>query len=130
MLDAVRRRLALGIDVHIFERDRAEPLISNVEGRRNLHLVVNSHRAIELVVRYEHEEKSKRFPPSTTVFAALEWAVGKHGYNLDPTQAAKANLILPGAEEPLPRDRTIGSFTEPGTARLVVDLTLKDFTNG
>ena len=130
MLKEARSRLGLAKDVLIFERGGAEPLTGNVEGRRNLHLVAHSQRAIELIVRYEHEEKSKRFPPSTTVFTALEWAVGKHGYKLDPTQAAKANLILPGAEEPMPRDRTIGSFTETGADRLVVDLTLKDFTNG
>ena len=78
----------------------------------------------------EHGEKEHRFAPGTTVFTVLQWAVGKHGYNLDPAIAPKANLILPAAEEPMPRDRMIGSFTTPGSHSLMVDLTLKDFTNG
>lgn len=130
MLDAVRARLGISTEMLLFERDREEPLTGNITGRRNIHLVAHSHRKLELEVRYEHETKTKRFAPSTTVFTALQWAVGKQGYRLDPTLAAKANLILPGADEPMPRDRTIGSFTQLGADRLVVDLTLKDFTNG
>ncbi|MGD9715166.1 MAG: hypothetical protein AB7V46_24390 [Thermomicrobiales bacterium] len=130
MLGEVRARLGLEAHVHIFERDRDEPLDRNIEDRRHLRLLAHPHRALDVVVRYEHQEKDHRFAPSATVFKVLQWAVGKKGYNLDPTAAAKANLILPGAEEPLPRDRTIGSFTKPGSRRLVVDLTLKDFTNG
>ncbi len=86
--------------------------------------------AIEVVVRYEHRSIEHKFAPSATVFKVLEWAIGKKGYGLDPLSAAKANLILPGADQPMPRDRTIGSFTKRGEKRLVVDLTLKDFTNG
>ena len=130
MLAKVRERLDVGADQHIFEREHDEPLVGNLEGRRHLRLLAHSQRAIEVVVRYEHHEKDHNFAPSATVFKILQWAVGKHGYNLDPTIAAKANLILPGAEQPMPRDRTIGSFTSPGSHRLVVDLTLKDFTNG
>lgn len=130
MLSHIRAELNLDADVHIFERERDEPLACNVPDRRHLRLLAHSHRVIDVVVRYEHHEKDHRFAPSTTVFAVLQWAVGKHGYRLDPTIAPKANLILPGADEPMPRDRTIGSFTTPGSHRLVVDLTLKDFTNG
>lgn len=130
MLSHIRGELKLDADVHIFEREREEPLACNVPDRRHLRLLAHSHRVIDVVVRYEHHEKDHRIAPSTTVFTVLQWAVGKHGYNLDPTIAPKANLILPGAEEPMPRDRTIGSFTTPGSHRLVVDLTLKDFTNG
>lgn len=130
MLGHIRAELKLGADVHIFEREHDEPLVCNVPDRRHLRLLAHPQRAIEVVVRYEHREEEHRFAPSTTVFTVLQWAVGKHGYNLDPAIAPKANLILPAAEEPMPRDRTIGSFTTPGSHRLVVDLTLKDFTNG
>lgn len=130
MLSHIQAELKLGVDVHIFEREHDEPLVCNVPDRRHLRLLAHSHRVIDVVVRHEHHEKDHRFAPSATVFTVLQWAVGKLGYNLDPTIAPKANLILPGAEEPMPRDRTIGSFTAPGSCRLVVDLTLKDFTNG
>jgi hypothetical protein len=74
--------------------------------------------------------EERAFSPAKTVFKVLQWAVGKQAYNLDPTSAARANLILPGAETPLPRDSAIGSFTKPGECILVLDLTLRDFTNG
>jgi hypothetical protein len=64
------------------------------------------------------------------VFKVLQWAVSKKGFVLDPVAAAKANLILPGADAPLPRDAAVGKFVKPGHCTLMVDLTLKDFTNG
>jgi len=56
--------------------------------------------------------------------------LGKHGFNLDPMAAAKANLILPDAEQPLPREDVLGKHVKGDHCTLVVDLTLKDFTNG
>lgn len=130
LLAEVRRRLDVAGDLFLFERDKDEPLTRADKGRRHLRLIATSQRAIEVVVQYEHRQIEHRFAPSATVFKVLQWAIGKKGYNLDPQSAAKANLILPGADQPMPRDRTIGSFTKRGTRRLVVDLTLKDFTNG
>ncbi|MBA3880475.1 hypothetical protein [Sphingomonas sp.] len=130
LIGHVREQLGLEIDVHIFERERDEPLLCGIEGRKHLRLLAHPARVIEVVVQYEHHAKKKEFAPSATVFKVLQWAVSKAAYGLDPTNAAKANLILPGADEPLPRERTIGSFTKPGHQHLVVDLTLKDFTNG
>lgn len=126
----VRKHCGIGIGVHLFERDCDEPLTGNVPGRRHLRLLAHPHRTIEVTVNYDHRHETRAFAPSATVFKVLQWAVGKHGYKLDPSIAAKANLILPGADQPLPRDRTIGSYTRHGEKCLVVDLTLKDFTNG
>jgi hypothetical protein len=131
LIDHVREKLDLEIDIHIFEREHDEPLACGIEGRKHLRLLAHRARLIEVTVHYEHHAKKKEFAPSATVFKVLQWAVSKHAYGLDPTNAAKANLILPGADQPLPRERTIGAFTAPGHPHhLVVDLTLKDFTNG
>lgn len=130
LLGHVREKLDLEIDVHIFEREHDEPLVCGIEGRKHLRLLAHRARLLEVTVQYEHHAKKKEFAPSATVFKVLQWAVSKHAYGLDPTNAAKANLILPGADQPLPRERTIGAFTKPGSHHLVVDLTLKDFTNG
>lgn len=126
----VRARLELEEDVLLFERDKDEPLIEIVRGRRAMRLVAHKHRQITVKVQYEHRTKEEVVPPSKTVFKILQWAVSKAGFGLDPMQAAKANLILPGADTPLPRDSAVGSFTPPGACELLVDLTLKDFTNG
>jgi hypothetical protein len=130
LLDHVRTRLDLEADVLIFERDKDEPLVEIIKGRRALRLVTHKHRQITVRVQYEHRTKEETVAPSKTVFKVLLWAVGKKGFDLDAMQAAKANLILPGAETPLPRDSAIGAFTQAGECVLVVDLTLKDFTNG
>lgn len=130
LLAEVRRRLSIAGELHLFERDKDVPLTRADKGRKHMRLLATSQRAIEVVVRYEHRSIEHKFAPSATVFKVLEWAIGKKGYGLDPLSAAKANLILPGADQPMPRDRTIGSFTKRGEKRLVLDLTLKDFTNG
>lgn len=129
-LAAVRKALGLDEDDLIFELDGDEPLISPIIGRKVLQLVVHKARKITVQVRYEHRTEAREFGPAKTVFKVLQFAVGKKGFDLDPTVAAKANLILPGAETPLPREASIGSFVKKGERTLVLDLTLKDFTNG
>ena len=95
-----------------------------------MRLVGHRCHQVTLDVRFEHHTKQHHFKPSTTVFAALQWAVSKHAYDLDAMKAAKANLILPGADMPLARDDVLGKHVKPGHCTLVVDLTLRDFTNG
>lgn len=129
-LAAVRKTLGLDDDDLIFELDGDKPLVSPIIGRKVLQLVVHKARKINVQVRYEHRTESRDFGPAKTVFKVLQFAVGKKGFDLDPTVAAKANLILPGAETPLPREAAIGSFVKKGERALVLDLTLKDFTNG
>lgn len=127
---AVHKALGVDADTLIFERDQDEPIVKLAKGRKNVRLVLSKNRKIEVSVRYEHETKMREFAPSATVFKVLQWAISKKGYNLDPVTAAKANLILPRADEPMPRERTIGSYVARGGKTLIVDLTLRDFTNG
>lgn len=129
-LAALRLALAIEEDVLIFERDQDEVLTCLPTGRKALRLVTHKAHAIELEIRYDHLTHKKVFAPSKTVFKSLQWAVGKHAFNLDAASAARANLILPGADQPLPREATLGSFVPHGHHVLVVDLTLRDFTNG
>jgi hypothetical protein len=130
LLNSARQALGLGEEVLIFALDGDEPLATAPPGRKALRLTAHKARELTVKVNYEHLTKDKKFPPSKTVFKVLQWAVGKHGFNLDPTSAARANLILLGNDQPLPREAPISSFVPPGEHALVVDLTLKDFTNG
>jgi hypothetical protein len=130
VLERLRRTLGLAEDVYVFELDDEKPLKTIPQGRKALRLVAHPARQIEVTVRYEHDDKSENFAPAKTVFKVLQWAVSKKAYNLDPSAAARANLILPDADQPLPRDVPIGAYVPPGAHQLVVDLTLKDFTNG
>jgi hypothetical protein len=130
LVDVIREKLKIGEDFHIFERNRDEPFKHHDRGRKHVRVVAHRCHQVKLDVRFEQHSKPHHFKPSTTVFKALQWAVSKHAYDLDPTNAAKANLILPGADAPLPREDVLGKYVKPGDCTLVVDLTLKDFTNG
>lgn len=129
VLAAVRALADVG-EVHVFERDADEPIGGDVKHKKALSVVAHRCRRIVVEVRYEHLTKEHAFAPAATVFQVLQWAIGKHGFNLDDTARAKANLILPGAEQPLPTGDVIGSLVKHDNCRLVVDLTLQDFTNG
>jgi hypothetical protein len=130
LLELIRSKLELTDEHHFFERDHDEPFRHHAHGRKHIRVVGHRCHEVTVKVRYEHDTKDHHFKPSGTVFKALQWAIGKHAFNLDPTQAAKANLILPGADQPLPREDVIGKYVKAGHCALVVDLTLKDFTNG
>jgi hypothetical protein len=128
--EIVRARIGATEDMHLFEHGHDEPLPCPPHGRKAICLVAHRCRFVTLHVRYEHLSIEHTFAPAATVFKGLQWAVSKKGFNLDPVAAAKANLILPGADAPLPREATIGKFVKAGHCKLVVDLTLKDFSNG
>ncbi|MFB9268368.1 hypothetical protein ACFFWD_35510 [Bradyrhizobium erythrophlei] len=130
LVEIIRERLAIGEDFHFFERGRDESFRHHDRGRKHVRLVAHRCHQVTLEVGFEQHSKPHHFKPSTTMFKALQWAVSKHGYDLDPTNAAKANLILPGADAPLPREDVLGKYVKPGQCTLVVDLTLKDFSNG
>ena len=129
-LHHVRVQFELDAEVLLFERDKDEAVTEWITTRRAFRLVAHRHKLLLVKVHYDHHTKEREFAPSKTTFKVLQWAIGKHGFDLDPVAGAKANLILPGADTPLPRDSAIGVFTKPGDHVLVVDLTLRDFTNG
>lgn len=126
----VRAHIEASEDMHLFEHGHEEPLPCPPHGRKAIRLVGHRCPIVTLEVRYEHRTIEHRFAPSVTAFKALQWAVGKKGFYLDPVAAAKANLILPGADAPLPREAALGKFVKYGHCTLIVDLTFKDFSNG
>jgi hypothetical protein len=132
-LEAVLQRvqaLAALADAHVFERDKDEPIGLEIEGRKALSVLAHRCRKVVVKVHFEHRTEEHEFAPAATVYRVLLWAIGKKGFNLDDTAKAKANLILPGKDEPLPKDALIGSFVKHGDCCLTLELTLKDFTNG
>jgi hypothetical protein len=130
LVEVIREKLDLSEEFHLFERDHDEPFKHPGHGRKHVRVVGHRCHEVTLEVRYEHQTKHHHFRPAASVFRALQWAVSKHAFDLDAMAAAKANLILPGADAPLARDDVLGKHVKPGHCTLVVDLTLKDFTNG
>lgn len=129
ILSEARTRARLD-DAHLFERDKDAPIGSEIDSKKALSAILHRCRNVRVTVRFEHDSKHHDFPPSATVFRVLHWAIGKQGFNLDDTAKAKANLMLPGTSDPLPKDAMIGRYVKSGQCSLTVDLTLKDFTNG
>lgn len=130
LLKAIRSHARLGDDVHVFEREKDDELAADAAARTAISVIVSRCKRIVVEVRFEHKVISERFAPSATIFRVLRWAIGKKGFNLDDTAQAKANLILPGGEAPLPRDATIGRYVDGTKCALTLELTLRDFTNG
>jgi hypothetical protein len=124
------RALAELEDAHVFERDKDEPVGVEIEKKKVLSVVAHRCKKVRVNVNYDHLTKVNEFPPSVTVFRVLHWAISKKAFNLDDTAKAKANLMLPGANDPLPKDAVIGRFVKHGDCSLTLELTLKDFTNG
>jgi hypothetical protein len=132
-LDAVLREVravAALEDLHVFERDKDDPIGVEIARRKALSLHGHRCRRIAVKVQFNHETKDQEFAPSATVYRVLLWAIDKRGYNLDDTARAKANLTLPRTEAPVPKDAVIGSFVKHGACCLTLELTLRDFTNG
>lgn len=131
-IEAVRaavKDLVGNLDVVLFEKD-GDAELTSVEGRSAIAVVAHRCNKVAVAVGFSNEIKETHFPPSATVFRVLAWATGKRGFNLDDDARAKANLILPGAEQALPRDDVIGKHVTAGTCNFRAELTLKDFTNG
>jgi hypothetical protein len=123
------RRHAEKEELFIFEKDKDDEL-HNIEGRGAISIVAHHCKHVNVHVNFEHRTETETFSPSATVFKVLRWAIGKKAFNLDDTARAKANLILPDTESPLPRDEAIGKYVSDSNCSLTLELTLKDFTNG
>ena len=124
------RALAALEDLHVFERDGEEPIGAEIEKRKVLCLHGHRCRKVLVKVHWSHLTKEHDFSPAAHIHRVLLWAISKNGFDLDDTAKAKANLILPGTDEPLPKDAVIGRFVKHGDCVLTLELTLKDFTNG
>lgn len=119
-----------GEGLHVFERDADDVIGIEIEARKAISVMGHRHKKLKVTVRFEHHAPHHEFTPSTTVQKVLTWAVDRPEFKLDPTAKAKANLILPGGDTPLPRDEMIGRYVTHPHDEVTFDLTLKDFTNG
>jgi hypothetical protein len=66
------------IDEAIHEEER---LVTRLEEDFRL-LHATSGGSIQVIVRYENQEKAQRFRPSTTLRRVISWAISPEGFNL------------------------------------------------
>jgi hypothetical protein len=127
IMEAIRTRSGTEEILILFERDGDE-LDEKHGSRHSISVVAHRCKEIHITVRFEHRSEERSFKPSATINRVLQWAVKE--FKLDATQRSKANLILPGTETPLLKDDVLAQYSKFPHCKLMLDLTLKDFTNG
>jgi hypothetical protein len=130
VIETVKGHAAFEEEVHIFERDGEAILEIDISTRKALSLVAHRCKEVRVTVHFEHHKKEHHFKPSASINRVLQWAVAIKDFGLDPTQRSKANLMLPGAKEPLSKDDVLAQLVHFPHCHLILELTLKDFTNG
>jgi hypothetical protein len=117
----------------IFIEDRDEPLdltiVIDEEAHGRIHHV---HRArqVEVAVSYQAGTHEKKFSPSATIQRVLDWAVGRHGFNIDPTIAPEMELALHGRSQALPKTAHIGRYVRHERHHLHLDMIRGVVPNG
>lgn len=129
-----RRRGFVGEAAFLFLEDEDAPLdlgclVTETEDAPRVHHVHRVGR-IDVTIYYKGEHKSKEFSPATRIQSVLDWAVGLHGYALDPTIAPEMELALHGQETPLPKNAHIGRFVRHPDESLSLDLVRGVVPNG
>lgn len=126
-----------GFPVHealLFVEDGDEPLdlAVVVVDERMSDRVHHVHRArhIAVTVFYMAGDKSETFRPPTRVQQVLDWAVGPHGFKIDPSIAPEMELALHGQTTPLPKNAHIGRFVQHPEHKLSLDLIRGVVPNG
>jgi hypothetical protein len=126
---------AAGLDANtaelfIFIEEDEEPidrLSSHGRFRHRHHAHVHRCRRISVTVRYG-EPKTKSFSPSASVARVRDWAVGKHGFDIDPIDAAK--LALAQGDELLDPESRVGEYAKHPECSVTFDLVNKDRFQG
>lgn len=117
----------------LFEEDCNGPLdLTIIIDERRSGIVHHVHRAkeVDVIVNYNGPPKSHRFSPATRIQRVLDWAIGSHGFNIDPTIAPEMELALHGHTEELPKRAHIGRYVKHPHHKLELDLIRGVVPNG
>ena len=97
------------------------PLTTDDETLGPLCLQVTRCRKIEIVVRFNGENKQRSFPPGTIVERVRRWAACR-AFGLSPRDAAEHVLQLQGTTTWPDRDIHVGTLTDGKTCAVAFDL--------
>ena len=121
-------------DAFLFLEGADEPLDASlfVVDERTSRAIHHVHRArqVEVTVSYKDLSKAKFFRPGARVQDVLDWAVGSHGFNIDPAIAPEMELALNGQTTALPKSAHIGRFVHHPHDCLGLDLIRGVVPNG
>ena len=91
---------------------------------------VHRARQVKVTVFYKGSDKEHTFRPATRVQQVLDWAVGPHGFKIDPSIAPEMELALHGHTAALPKTAHIGRFVHHPDHSLALDLIRGVVPNG
>jgi hypothetical protein len=131
---AVSSKTGIAVEeLFVFDEDGDEVLALDIvideERAKRVHHV-HRVREIEVTVNYKAEKKSKKYPPSVRIGRVLDWAVGEHGFKIDPSIAPEMELALEGTEIALPKPAHIGRYVKHPHHHLHLDLIRGIVPNG
>jgi hypothetical protein len=91
---------------------------------------VHRARRLDVHVAYQDKDIEHHYSPAATVQMALDWAVGPHGFKIDPAIALEMELAIEGSEKALPRQAHLGRFVHHPSHDLRLDLIRGVIPNG
>lgn len=126
--------LVLGLvskeELLLFCEDEEEPIDLKAPIRHDhIHHIHRVHK-IEVIVFYMSGHHTKSFRPAVRVQKILDWAVGKHGFKIDPIIAPEMELTIHGETTPLPKNAHIGRYVRHPHHELKLDLIRGVVPNG
>jgi hypothetical protein len=130
LVDPAHRGQVVGlledIDDELRPTDRLD--IARIGHRSRVHF--HRCRRIEVTVHFNGGEKQRTFSPSATIAKVTEWAVGKHGFNLTPTDAVEHVLQIGGSPSRPDEDVHLGTLTSFPNCVVSFDLVPKRRVEG
>ena len=101
---------------------------AKISQRSRVHLH-RCHR-IDATVYFNGANKNRGFAPSATIATVTAWAVGKHGFNLTPTDAIEHVLQVSGSTSRPDEDVHLGTLTTAPMCAVSFDLVPKRRVEG
>lgn len=91
---------------------------------------VHRIQRVDVTVFYLGHHKERTFSPSTRIQRVLDWAVGPHGFHVDPAIAPEMELALHGQTTALPKNAHLGRFIKHPHHSIKFDLIRGVVPNG
>lgn len=86
-----------------------------------LKLHISRCRQVEVSVRFNNEQATRRFPPGATIGRVHHWAA-RRAFGLSPRDAAEHVLQIQGTQKRPDRDVHIGTLTQGTSCGVAFDL--------
>jgi hypothetical protein len=101
---------------------------AGVKHRSRVHL--HRCRQVKVAVHFNGAPKEHSFSPSASIAKVTKWAVGRHGFDLTPTDAVEHVLQITGSSDRPDEDVHLGTLTQAPACTVSFDLVPKRRVEG